>query len=269
MTTLSQGALGFVLLRRFRAGDERGALQVAQDFARQLFHRGHEIGEPGVDRTPRHGIVFGRGRFLHQYHAGLFLDGAQTQSAVGTHAGKNHPDAVLLLILGEGAEEKIDRQAQPARGGRGEQMQDAVQNRHVLVRRNHIDAIGLDRGAIFDLDDLHAGAALKQLGHDPLLRGIQMLDDDKRHAALLRHLCQKLLEASRPPAEMPMPTMGNPAPAARAEVVTRTALTGCLSRRSGGDYFIKRLLLTPDHGIFRTGCIGRSQSIYADGKGFH
>ena len=46
-------------------------------------------------------------------HAGLLLDGPQPQRAVGAHAGEDHADAALLLVLRQGAEEEIDRQAQP------------------------------------------------------------------------------------------------------------------------------------------------------------
>ena len=93
---------------------------------------------------------------------------------------------MLLPVLRQGAEEKIDRQAQPAGCRWLEQVQDPVQDGHVFVRRDHIDAVRSHPGAILDLDDFHAGGALKQLGHDPLVRRVQMLDNDKRHAAARR-----------------------------------------------------------------------------------
>jgi hypothetical protein len=83
------------------------------------------------------------------------------QRAVRAHAGKNHADAVFLLVLRQGAEKEINRQAQPARRRRFEQVQHAVQDGHVLVRRDHIDAVRLDRRAILDLHHLHAGGALQ------------------------------------------------------------------------------------------------------------
>ncbi len=177
------------------ACDQRGALQIGEDLPRQFVHRGHNIRQPGVNRAARHAVEFGRRRLLHQHHARLFLDGAQAQRAVGAHARKNHADAVLLLVLRQGAEEKINRQAQPARRRRFEQMQDAVQDGHVLVRRDHIDAVRLDQGAILDLDHFHAGGALEQFGHDAFARRVQMLDDDKSHAAVLRHVRQKMFQS--------------------------------------------------------------------------
>ncbi len=104
-----------------------------------------------------------------------------------------------ILVLRQGAEEEIDRQAQPAGRRRLEQVQDPVQDGHVLVRRDHIDAIGLDPRAILDLDDFHAGGALQQFRHDPLVRRVEVLDDDKRHAAARRHVPQKLLQGFESP----------------------------------------------------------------------
>jgi hypothetical protein len=69
-----------------------------------------------------------------------------------------------------------------------------MQDGHVLVRRDHIHAVRFDDGAVFDLDDLHPGGALQQLRHDALVRGVQMLDDDKRHAAARRHPYEELLQ---------------------------------------------------------------------------
>ena len=196
---LFQGALRLVFQRRFGPGDQRSALEIGEDLPRQLLRRGHDIRQPGVNRAARHAVEFGRGRLLHQHHARLFLDGAQTQRAVGAHAGKNHADAVLLLVLRQGAEEEINRQAQPARRRRFEQVQHAVQDGHVLVRRDHIDAVRLHPGAILDLDDLHAGGALEQFGHDAFVRRVQVLDDDKRHAAARRHVAQELFQRLESP----------------------------------------------------------------------
>jgi len=40
---------------------------------------------------------------------------------------------------------------------------------------------------------------------------VLMQHDDKRHAAVRRHLRKKFFEGFRPPADAPMPTMGKPA----------------------------------------------------------
>ena len=191
---LFQRALRLVFQHRFRPGEERGALQIGEDFPRQLFRPGHDIRQPRVNRAARHGVEFGRRRLLHQHHAGFFLDGAQPQRAIRAHAGKNHAHAVLLLILRQRAEEKINRQPHPAHGGRLEQVQDAVQDGHVLVRRDHIDAVRPHWGAVLDLDHLHAGGALEQFAHDAFTCRIEVLNNNERHAAALRHAPQELIQ---------------------------------------------------------------------------
>jgi hypothetical protein len=112
-------------------------------------------------------------------------------------------------VIGQGAEKEIDRQAQPPGCGRFQQVQHTVQDGHVLIGRNHIDAVRRDPQTVLDLHDRHGGCALEQLDHDTLVVRVQVLDDDKGHAAAVRHVPQEQLQASSPPAEAPMPTMGN------------------------------------------------------------
>ena len=189
-----QRTLRLVFQHFFRPGQKRGALQIGEDFSRQFLRRCHDVRQSGVNRAARHGIEFGRRRFLHQHDARLFLDGAQTHRAVRAHAGKNHADAVLLLILRQRAEEKINRQPHPARRGRLEQVQDSVQDGHVLVRRNHINAFRPHRGAVLDLDHLHPRDTLEQFDHDAFTRRVEVLNNNERHAAARRHPPQKLIQ---------------------------------------------------------------------------
>ncbi len=110
------------------------------------------------------------------------------QRAVGAHPRQNHPDAALLLILGQRTEEKINRQAQAARGRGCQQMQDPMQQGQVFVRRNHIDTIRAHPGAVLDLHNFHARGSLEQLGHKAFARRVKMLNDDKGHAAAGWHI---------------------------------------------------------------------------------
>ena len=118
--------------------------------------------------------------------------------AVRAHAGEDDADAVLLPVLGQGAEEEIDGETQAAGRRRLEQVQHTVQNGHVLVGGDHIDAVRLDLHPVPDLENLHPGGALEQFGHDPLVGRVQVLDDDKGHAALFRHMPQELLQRLQP-----------------------------------------------------------------------
>ncbi len=180
---LLERALGLALPSRIGLNDQRDVLKVLDDPARQLLRRGDHIGQAGVNGATRHAVELGRGRRLHEDHPGFLLDGPKAQRAVGAHAREDDPDAAGLAVVGQGAEEKIDRQAQPPRGCRLQQVQHPVQDGHVLVGRDHMDAVRCDPLAVPHLHDRHAGCALEQLHHDALVGRVQVLDDDKAHAA--------------------------------------------------------------------------------------
>ena len=106
---------------------------------------------------------------------------------------------MFLLVLRQGAEKEINGQAQSARRGWFEQMQNSMQDGHVLVWRDHINAVRFDQGAVLDLDYFHAGDALEQFGHDAFARRVQMLDNDKSQATALRHMTQEMLQRFQSP----------------------------------------------------------------------
>jgi hypothetical protein len=87
--------------------------------------------------------------------------------------------------------------------------------------------IRLDSLVVPGLQDRHRAPALEELHHRVFVLWIEMLDDHVRHAALLGHVREELLEASRPPAEAPIPTTGKRA----------AALAGAIAVTSGGAGF--------------------------------
>jgi hypothetical protein len=129
-----------------------------------------------------------------QGQAALFLDRAQAEDTVRAHAGEDDADRPFLPFLGQRTQEKVDRQAQAARRKGFEQEQATVQQRQVLVRRNHIHAVGGDGHAVFRLDHRHAGEALQQARQRADVQGIEMLDHDEGHAAAGRHVAQEFFE---------------------------------------------------------------------------
>jgi hypothetical protein len=67
-----------------------------------------------------------------------------------------------------------------------------------LLGGDDIDAVRPDSHPVPDLENLHAGGALQQFGHDPLVGRVQVLDDDKCHAAFFRHMPQELPQRLQP-----------------------------------------------------------------------
>ncbi len=100
--------------------------------------------------------------------------------------------------MGQRAEEEINRQAQSARRDGIEQVQGAVQDGHVLVARDDIDAVRLDPHAIFDLDDRHGRAALEQFHHHALVGRVEVLDYDKSHPAACGHAAEEQFQRLQP-----------------------------------------------------------------------
>ena len=178
--------------------DEGAVLEIGDDSFGELTHRGDDVGEPCVDGASGHAVEFGRGGVLHEDHPRFLLDGLEAHGAVGAHARENDADAPLPPVVRQGAEEEVDGQAQTPGRGRIEQVECAVEERHVLVGRYHVDAVRLDYCAVLDLDDRHGGGALEELRHDALVRRVQVLDDDEGHAACSGHVLQELIERLQP-----------------------------------------------------------------------
>ena len=122
----------------------------------------------------------------------------KSHRAVRAHAGEDDADAALLPVIGQGAQKEINRETQAAGRCRFEQVQYAVQNGHVLVGGNNINAVWFDPHAVFDLKNLHRGGTLEQFVHDTLVGRVQVLDNDKGHAAVFGNIPQELFEGLQP-----------------------------------------------------------------------
>jgi hypothetical protein len=164
----------------------------------QLLGRTDDVGEPGLDDAAGHPRELGGGQRLDEPRPRLLLDGAEAERPVGAHAGEDDADAALLLVLGERAEEEVDGEVEAARRHLREEVEHAMQDGHVLVRRDDVHAVALDLLAVLDLDHGHRRRALEQLHHRALVRRVEVLDDDVGHPAVGRHVLEELLERLEP-----------------------------------------------------------------------
>ena len=189
-----QGALVLIFNRTFSSDKQVGMTEKVDDLSGKFLRRGHDVGQSGVDGASGHAVEPGGSRLLRQCHPALFLDGPKPHRAVGAHAGEDDANALILPVLGQRAEEEIDGETKPPGGSRLEEVQDTVEDGHIPVGRDHIDAVRLDTHPVPDLEHLHARRALEKFGHDTLVRRVQMLDDDKGQAAFFRHMPQELFQ---------------------------------------------------------------------------
>ncbi len=115
----------FSALSAFGSGVDTGS----GSFAERLGHEGNELGghlgrrqhevhQTGGYGAARHAVVLGGFGVLSHDHAALALDRPHAQRAVAAGAGEHDADGPLVLVLGQGAEEKVDGQSQaPGRSG--------------------------------------------------------------------------------------------------------------------------------------------------------
>ena len=169
---------------------------VSDEPRRHLRRRQHVIHQAGGDGAARHAVELGGLRALRHDHAALALDRPHAERAVTAGTGKHDADGPLALVLRQRAEEEIDGQPLAARLGRWQQLQRAIEKRHVVVRRDDVGAVRLHDHPVLHLEHLHPRAAADQIGENALIIRSQVLDQHEGHSriGLGRHPGEKRLE---------------------------------------------------------------------------
>ena len=165
-----------------------------QQHLRHCFHRQDISGVTGLDGADRHAIVFRRAGFLHERDAAGAENRAQSQSAVGSGTGEDDADGMLPLILGQGAQEGVNGHAVPTRLFRHRELQGAVEDGHIAIGRNHIDAVRRHHHAVLRLRHGHDSAALQDFGEKAGVAWIEVRHQYEGHADVARNLAEELLE---------------------------------------------------------------------------
>ena len=193
-------------LGRGHKGQAVGGLQGARGQGHQLcWHAGrgqHQVGQLRGQGAARHAVKLGRLGALHQHQAARVLDGADAQRAIAARARQHHAHGLLLQALGQRGHEKVNRQAQPARGAGGQQLQGAVDQRHVAVGRHHINGVDLQRHAVLHFKHRQAGVLAHDFGQAALKVRRQVLHQHKGHAR------RRVLQAGKKSFKSGQPTGG-------------------------------------------------------------
>ena len=121
---------------------------------------------------------------MNHNQSALALNSPYARRAVTAGAGKHNANRPLVLIVGQRPEEKVDRQPLTARRGRLQQLKRSVDESHVAVGRDDVDAVGLNRHSVLNLENRHAGVAPDQVGQNARMIRSQMLHQHKRHAGI-------------------------------------------------------------------------------------
>ena len=176
-----------------------GMLDESQEDLGHLLHGQDVVDQSRGDRAAGHAVVGCRLRVLGQGQAAVGLDGLQAVRALGAGPGEDDADGLLVAVLGQGVEEEINGYPPPAALGRRGQVEHLVADGDVLVRRNDVDMIGLDRHSVLRLHDRHGRVRGEQLDHVALAGGVEVRDEHERQAIVRRHRIQERAERLEAP----------------------------------------------------------------------
>ena len=146
---------------------------------------------------------------LRQRQAAAFLDGLDAERAVRVAAGQHDADRQFALIFGERAEEDIDRLALGLVSAQL-QAQLAVHHGHDVIGWTDVQLVGLQLNTVGRRLDRHRGVAAPVLPTSaltwPRAKCVITTKLSPVSADMARN---RASNASKPPAEAPMPTIGN------------------------------------------------------------
>ena len=158
-----------------------------------LRHRQHVIDGAGEDGAARHAVEARRGGGLDQGQAAVLLDRLEAQGAVGAGAGEDDAHGLVLLVLGQRAEEAVDGRAPAAdRPRRLRKVQHAVVDGQRAVRRHDVDVVGVDHRLLLDHPHRHRRQRGEELGDERLVAGREVLNEDEGEAGVGRHVAEQL-----------------------------------------------------------------------------
>ena len=78
---------------------------------RDLRHRQHKVNRARHDCAPRHAIIAGLIGILRDDESASFLHDLQPKAAIGPGSRKDHADGARTVLLCQGVQQKVERQA--------------------------------------------------------------------------------------------------------------------------------------------------------------
>ena len=168
-----------------------------EDLLRDLLGGQDEIGQAGADGAAGHPVEFGALGRLRNDQAPALLHRLDPVGAVGAGARQHHHDGVLLLLLRQGTEKQVDGVVEGAGVVVG-QHQPAALDGQILFGRDQIDMVGPDGHAVLGLPHRHFGVLGKDVRHQALVIGGEVLDHHKAQPAVGRHIVEELLQGLQP-----------------------------------------------------------------------
>ena len=155
--------------------------------------RENRIRHARVDGVLRHIGELGVLRVLDDRPAAGGPDLREPQGAVAAAARQQDAAASVSPVVGQGAEEVVDRHQQAVAVDRRREREPILGDVEELLRRHDVDAVGQDRHAVGRLHHLQRRLTLQQF-KQVFLREFGVMDQDDGHAPPGRQPAENLLE---------------------------------------------------------------------------
>lgn len=161
------------------AGD---LLVVFQESGGNFVDRQHEIDRTCRDRAARHAVVAGFLGVLCDDEPAFGADRTQAEAAVGPRPRQHHTTRPRAVVLGQRAQQEIERQPRTASGLGLRKVQDVLTDGQVCSGRDDVEVLAFDRHPVLRLPHGQGRRSGEQIHHQTFVGGIEMLDEDEGHA---------------------------------------------------------------------------------------
>jgi hypothetical protein len=175
------------------------AQRVSDDHLGHGLRGQHVIGDTGIARGLRHAVELGGLDVLHHDQAAGLVHRPDAARAVRAATRQHDCDRMGAAVLGERAEEDIDRQGHLLLAPAFAQEQLAARDDHLLLGRDQINVVRLDGHPVLAEMDRQRRTAGQDLVHQTLEVGREVLNDHERHAGVDRHVLEEPLERLEAP----------------------------------------------------------------------
>jgi len=152
----------------------------------------------GCERCAWHAVKRRFGRVLCQHGATTRADRRQRGAAVGASAGQHQRHRAGPQIQRHRAQEVVEWQPQRLPGLRRGKVQHAPGKRHQHARRDQVKVIGFDPHPLDRLRHNHACVPAQQFGHHAGVAGVEVLNQNERHAGAGRDRVEQALARRQP-----------------------------------------------------------------------
>src|SRR4051812_38870178 len=146
------------------------------------------------------GVLWHRGKgsfrwLLDENDAARFLDGTYAESPVRARAGQHNGDPVAPRGS-DGAKDHVDRRPLAARLRKRPRGDGIAVDHQLAIRRNDVNAIGLEGRTVGDLQHRHASAGSQDLVQGARMVGREVQDDDISETKISRKEAKERLQRS-------------------------------------------------------------------------